>query len=162
MFASIKSAGVTGRQRPCAGSAGESLRRRKRRRSGGFEAARRRAERMRHVRAANRRCTVTFCGNHLHTAHRHVRTPQDRILGKRKAYRKRSRQRRRHPLSRSRRSAREGTWGRRNAPRSQRIGSFIFRRRIFADPNSSVAQIVEEPNFCRDGRRRLFHGQNLQ
>ena len=60
-----------------------------------LEAARRRAERMRHVLAANRRCTVTFRGNHLHIAHRQVRSPQDRILGKRKACRKRSRQRRR-------------------------------------------------------------------
>ena len=65
-----RKAGVTGRQRPCAGSGGESLRAQKRARSGGKEAASRRAERMRHVRAADRRCTVCFRGVYSHTAHR--------------------------------------------------------------------------------------------
>jgi len=92
--------------------------------------ARRRAERMRHVRAASRRCTVTFRGNHLHTAHRHVRTPQDRILDKCKAYRKRSRQRDAiHYLEAGVRLAGVFRVRRRDAPRSQHIKSFISRRR---------------------------------
>ena len=77
----------------------------------------------------------------------HVRTPHDGFSCEHQADRTKSRHRRRCPLSRSRRSAREGTWGRRNAPRSHNTGSFIFRRRVFANPSSSVAQTVEEP-FC--------------
>ena len=77
LIAGKRTAGVTGRQRPCAGSVGESLRAQKRARSGGEEAASRRAERMRPVRAADRRCTAVFRGKPLRTAHRHVRTPQD-------------------------------------------------------------------------------------
>ena len=75
----------------------------------------------------------------------HVRTPHDGFSCEHQADRTKSRHRRRCPLSRSRRSAREGTWGRRNAPRSHNTGSFIFRRRVFANPSSSVAQTVEEP-----------------
>ncbi len=103
---------------------------------------------MRHVRAADRRCTATFRGIYLRTAHRHVRTPQNGFSCEHQADRATSRQRRRYPLSRSRRSARGGTWARRNAPRSRRAGISIFRRRIFAYPNSNVAQTVEEPFLC--------------
>ena len=38
-----------------------------------------------------------------------------------------------------------GRGGGENAPRSQNIRSFIFRRRIFTDSSSSAAQPVEEP-----------------
>ena len=79
----------------------------------------------------------------------HVRTPHDGFSCEHQADRTKSRHRRRCPLSRSRRSAREGTWGRRNAPRSHNTGSFIFRRRVFANPSSSVAQTVEEPFLWR-------------
>ena len=84
----------------------------------------------------------------------HVRTPHDGFSCEHQADRTKSRHRRRCPLSRSRRSAREGTWGRRNAPRSHNTGSFIFRRRVFANPSSSVAQTVEEPFFMARDRSR--------
>ena len=93
------------------------------------------------IAAAPLRCVKNIGISHAGLA----RTPQNRIPGKHKANRKRSRQRRRWPSSRSRRSAREGARGRRNAPRSHNIGFFIYRRRIFANPSSSVAQTVEEP-----------------
>ena len=83
----------------------------------------------------------------------HVRTPHDGFSCEHQADRTKSRHRRRCPLSRSRRSAREGTWGRRNAPRSHCAGISIFRRRFFANLSPSVAQIVEERFFAsRHGR----------
>ena len=88
----------------------------------------------------------------------HVRTPHDGFSCEHQADRTKSRHRRRCPLSRSRRSAREGTWGRRNAPRSHNTGSFIFRRRVFANPSSSVAQTVEEPFFCGKSRQTPGRG----
>ena len=76
-----------------------------------WNSASRRAERMRHVRAADRRCTMGFRGIYPHAAHRHVRTPQDGFSCGHQVDRAKSRQRRRCPLSRSRRSAREGFFG---------------------------------------------------
>ena len=62
-----------------------------------------------------------------------VRTPQARFPDRRKANRKRSRQRRRGKYLEADVSAREGTWGRRNAPRSQHDVNLIFRHRIVAE-----------------------------
>ena len=42
-----------------------------------------------------------------------------------------------------------GRGGGEYAPRSHNNGSFIFRRRVFANPSSSVAQTVEEPFLWR-------------
>ena len=57
-----------------------------------------------------------------------VRTPQSLVLDKRKADRKRSRQRRRFPYLEADVSAREGSRGRRDAPRSHSVKNSILRR----------------------------------
>ena len=86
-----------------------------------------------------------------------ARTPQDRFAGKRQADRKRSRQRRRFPLSRSRRSAREGSRGRRKRPPlPPRHAIKISVTDVSPVSSSSVAQTVDEPKLCpvRALRRR--------
>ena len=90
--------------------------------------------------AAPLRCVKNIGISHAGLA----RTPQNRISGKRKANRKRSRQRRRcHHLEADVRLARGRGGG--ETPPAPTTSDFYFRRRIFANPSSSVAQTVEEP-----------------
>ena len=198
-------AGVTGRQRPCAGSVGESLRAQKRARSGGesensnyntrrgeygeaarkprsarfpqstrspvrgeppqtaaratlWNSARRRAERMRHVRAADRRCTASFRGKPLRSAHRHVRTKQYGFSCGRGTDRAKSRSSTLSIISKPTFGS-QGSSGRRNAPRSQYDEILTSRRGKSAVVQTRRKSISRGRSaWRRAGRRRTFCG----
>ena len=88
---------------------------------------------MRHVRAAERRCTVAIWVKHPRVTCETRPHRARRILDKRKADRKRSRQRRRISISKPTFRLEGGRGGGETPPRSKHIGNFASRRRLFSD-----------------------------
>ena len=117
--------------------------------------ARRRAERMRHVRAADRRCTVCFRGVYPHTAHRPCPHPARRIV-----LRTMRRPRKKSPsatlsiVSKPTFGSRGDVGAAKTPPAPKTPGVLPYAVDSLPNPSPSKTQSVEEPKNICAGKKR--------